>query len=343
MKRERILSPEAVNREEERNLRSLRPTMLDEYVGQKDLVAKLRLSIEAASRRGEPHEHVLFYGPPGLGKTTLAHIIAREMGADIVTTSGPTLTRSGDLMGVLTNLKRGDVLFIDEIHRLNPVVEEFIYPAMEDFKVEFLVDKGAFARAINMPLKQFTLIGATTRAGLLTAPMRDRFGIYHHIDFYEVEDLRRIAKRSAGLFKVGIDDEAALIIGQRSRGTPRIANRLLRRVRDYSEVKADGAITADLARKGLEMEGIDRIGLDKLDRSYLKVIIDYYNGGPVGLETIATTLNEESDTLVDMVEPYLLKIGYVQRTRQGRIATESSYEHLGIKKGGTSGPQESLF
>ncbi len=343
MKRERILSPEAVSREEEKNLRSLRPTMLDEYVGQKDLVAKLRLSIEAARRRGEPHEHVLFYGPPGLGKTTLAHIIAREMGADIVTTSGPTLTRSGDLMGVLTNLKRGDVLFIDEIHRLNPIVEEFIYPAMEDFKVEFLVDKGAFARAINMPLKQFTLIGATTRAGLLTAPMRDRFGIYHHIDFYEVEDLRQIAKRSAGLLKVGIDDEAALIVGQRSRGTPRIANRLLRRVRDYSEVKADGEITADLARKALEMEGIDGIGLDKLDRSYLKVIIDYYNGGPVGLETIATTLNEESDTLVDMVEPYLLKIGYVQRTRQGRIATESSYEHLGIKKGGTSGPQESLF
>jgi Holliday junction DNA helicase RuvB len=343
MKRERILSPEMVSHEEEKNLRSLRPTTLKEYVGQKDLVAKLRLSIEAARRRGEPHEHVLFYGPPGLGKTTLAHIIAREMGADIVTTSGPTLTRSGDLMGILTNLKRGDVLFVDEIHRLNPVVEEFIYPAMEDFKVEFLVDKGAFARAINMPLKQFTLIGATTRAGLLTAPMRDRFGIYHHIDFYEVEDLRQIAKRSSGLLKVGIDDEAALIIGQRSRGTPRIANRLLRRVRDYSEVRADGEITADLARKALEMEGIDGIGLDKLDRSYLKVIVDYYNGGPVGLETIATTLNEESDTLVDMVEPYLLKIGYVQRTRQGRIATESSYEHLGIKKGGTSGPQESLF
>ena len=343
MKRERIISPEAADIEEEQAFLSLRPTSLDDYIGQKNLVDKLRLSIEAARRRDEPHEHILFYGPPGLGKTTLAHILAREMEAGIVSTSGPSLTRSGDLMGILTNLKRGDVLFIDEIHRLNPVVEEFIYPAMEDFKVEFLIDKGAFSRAINMPLKQFTMVGATTRAGMLSAPLRDRFGIYHHIDFYEVADLSLVVKRSAKLLGVAVDDEGADVIGRRSRGTPRIANRLLRRVRDYCEVKGDGTIDANVAQKALEMEGIDRVGLDKLDRDYLKVIIGYYKGGPVGLETIATTLNEEADTLVDMVEPFLLKIGLIQRTRQGRIATADAYTHLGLKKDGSSGPQESLF
>ncbi len=343
MKRERIITPDVINREEEQTLRSLRPEVLDDYIGQRGLVAKLRLSIEAARKRDEPHEHVLFYGPPGLGKTTLANIIAREMGVGIVSTSGPTLTRSGDLMGILTNLKRCEVLFIDEIHRMNPVVEEFIYPAMEDFRVEFLIDKGAFARVINMPLKQFTLIGATTRAGLLTAPMRDRFGIYHHIDFYEVEDLQKIVIRSAGLLGSAITEDAALIIGRRSRGTPRVANRLLRRVRDFCDVKGDGSITANAAEKALEMEGIDTVGLDKLDRSYLKVIIDFYNGGPVGIETIATTLNEESDVLADMVEPYLLKIGFVQRTRQGRIAAKIAYKHLGLLKEGDSSSQESLF
>jgi len=343
VKRERIISPEAIGPEEESAFLSLRPASLDEYIGQKGLVEKMRLSIQAARQRGEPHEHMLFYGPPGLGKTTLAYILAKEMDAQIICTSGPSLTRSGDLMGILTNLKRGDVLFIDEIHRLNPVVEEFIYPALEDFKIEFLVDKGAFSRVINMPLKQFTLIGATTRAGMLSAPLRDRFGIYHHIDFYEVDDLKEIALRSARLLGVEIDAEGAEIIGQRSRGTPRIANRLLRRVRDYCQVKGDGTINGHLASKALDMEGVDAIGLDKLDRSYLKIIIDYYKGGPVGLETIATTLNEESDTLVDMVEPYLLKIGAIQRTRQGRIATEKAYSHLGIKKGGHSDSQESLF
>jgi Holliday junction DNA helicase RuvB len=343
MKRERIISPESTGPEEEKTFLSLRPTTLDDYIGQKNLVEKLRLSIAAARKRGEPHEHMLFYGPPGLGKTTLAHILAHEMQSNIISTSGPTLTRSGDLMGILTNLKHGDVLFIDEIHRLNPIVEEFIYPALEDFRVEFLIDKGAFSRVINMPLKQFTMVGATTRAGMLSAPLRDRFGIYHHIDFYEVEDLQQVARRSARLLNVDIDDEGALIIGRRSRGTPRIANRLLRRVRDYCEIKGDGTINAEVAQKALDMEGIDRIGLDKLDRDYLKIIIDFYGGGPVGLETIATTLNEESDTLVDMVEPYLLKIGLIQRTRQGRIATEAAYRHLGIKKGGKSNPQESLF
>ncbi|MCK5125402.1 MAG: Holliday junction branch migration DNA helicase RuvB [candidate division Zixibacteria bacterium] len=343
MKRERIVSPESATPEEEKTFLSLRPTALDECIGQKNLLDKMRLSIEAAQRRQEPHEHMLFYGPPGLGKTTLANILAKEMGANIVSTSGPTLTRSGDLMGILTNLKHGDVLFIDEIHRLNPVVEEFIYPALEDFRVEFLIDKGAFSRVINMPLKQFTMVGATTRAGMLSAPLRDRFGIYHHIDFYEDGDLAEIATRSANLLKVDIDNAGAAVIGQRSRGTPRIANRLLRRVRDYCQVKGDGFINADIAKKALQLEGIDKIGLDKLDRSFIKIIIDYYKGGPVGIETIATTLNEESDTLVDMVEPYLLKIGLIQRTRQGRIATAKAYDHLGIKRGETSGPQESLF
>ena len=343
MKRERIISPEAVTPDEESTFLSLRPTALDEYIGQAALVAKMRLSVEAARRRGEPHEHMLFYGPPGLGKTTLAHILAKEMEAAIISTTGPTLTRSGDLMGILTNLKRGDVLFIDEIHRLNPMVEEFIYPAMEDFKVEFVLDKGAFSRVMNMPLKQFTMIGATTRVGLLSAPLRDRFGIFHHIDFYDVDELQQIVIRSARLLEVEISEEAALVVGKRSRGTPRIANRLLRRVRDFCQVKGDGAISADVAEKALTMEGIDQIGLDSVDRNYLKVIIDYYRGGPVGLETIATTMNEETDTLIDMVEPFLLKIGLVQRTRQGRMATDAAYSHLGIKKGKPGDPQASLF
>jgi len=343
MKRERIITPEAMDREEEQSFLSLRPESLDDYIGQKNLVDKMRLSIAAARQRGEPHEHMLFYGPPGLGKTTLAHILAREMGANLVSSSGPALTRSGDLMGILTNLKRGDVLFIDEIHRLNPIVEEFIYPALEDFRVEFMIDKGPFSRVINMPLKQFTMVGATTRVGLLSAPLRDRFGIYHYLDFYEPKDLQQIVRRSARILGVEIDEDGAAVIGRRSRGTPRIANRLLRRVRDYCQIKGDGKINADQAEKALAMEGIDNIGLDKLDRSYLRIIIDYYKGGPVGLETIASTLNEESDTMVDMVEPFLLKIGVVQRTRQGRVATDAAYMHLGIKKGGTTDVQKSLF
>jgi len=343
MKRERIVTPEEVGREENQEFLSLRPERLDDYIGQENLVEKLRLSIEAARRRGEPHEHILFYGPPGLGKTTLAHILAREMDTKIYSASGPSLTRSGDLMGILTNLKRGDILFIDEIHRLNPVVEEFIYPALEDFRIEFLIDKGAFSRVINMPLKQFTMIGATTRAGMLSAPLRDRFGIYHHIDFYSPDELARVARRSARLLEISIDDEAAAIIGQRSRGTPRIANRLLRRVRDYTQVKGDGTITGEVTEEALRLEGVDNIGLDNLDRSYLRIIIEYYRGGPVGLEAIATTLNEESDTLVDMVEPYLLKIGLVQRTRQGRIAADKAYQHLGLKREGPADSQASLF
>jgi Holliday junction DNA helicase RuvB len=342
MNRERIITGQAGTTEEEKAFLSLRPESFAEYVGQKKLVEKLRLSVQACRQRGEPHEHVLFYGPPGLGKTTLAHIIAHELNADIICTSGPSLTRSGDLMGILTNLKQGDVLFIDEIHRLNPVVEEFIYPAMEDFRVEFVLDKGAFSRVMNMPLKRFTMVGATTRAGLLSAPLRDRFGIYHHIDFYDTDDLKKIVQRSAKLLGVTIDSEGAAVIARRSRGTPRIANRLLRRVRDFTEVKADGVITADLAQKALSLEGIDEVGLDKLDRRYLSVIVDYYKGGPVGLEALASTLNEESDTLVDMVEPFLLKIGFVQRTRQGRVISDVAMKHLG-RSTGKDNSQQSLF
>jgi Holliday junction DNA helicase RuvB len=287
-------------------------------------------------------EHTLFYGPPGLGKTTLAHIIAKEMGATIFATSGPALQRTGDLMGILTNLSDRDILFIDEIHRLSPVIEEFLYPAMEDFKVDFVVDKGAFAKVINVPLKQFTLVGATTRAGMLSAPLRDRFGLFYHIDFYPPEDLREIILRSSKLLETEISSEAAKVISHRSRGTPRIANRLLRRVRDYTEVKGDGKVDEQMAKVALDTEGIDAIGLDNLDRKLLKVIIEYYQGGPVGIEALGATLNEEVDTLVDMVEPYLLKIGFVQRTKRGRMASSKAAQHLGLHLPGNAA-QENLF
>ncbi|MEW5922586.1 MAG: Holliday junction branch migration DNA helicase RuvB [Candidatus Zixiibacteriota bacterium] len=331
MSRERIVSGEIISPEEESFILSLRPKKLDEYIGQKKLKEKLRVSVEAARQRGEACEHTLFYGPPGLGKTTLAHIIANEMGSSLVSTSGPSLSRTGDLMGILTNLKEGDVLFIDEIHRLSPAIEEFIYPAMEDFKVDFVVDKGAFAKVINIPLKRFTLIGATTRAGLLSPPLRDRFGLYYHIDFYPPEELKEIIIRSAKLLDVAIDEESALEIARRSRGTPRVANRLLRRVRDFAQVKGNGKITVELARRALDAEGIDSIGLDNLDRKFLKVIIEYYKGGPVGIEALGATLSEELDTLVDVVEPYLLKIGFLQRTKRGRMVSSEAVRHLGMK------------
>jgi len=341
MTRERIISGEAVSPEEESFILSLRPKKLNEYIGQPNLKEKLHVLLEAARKRDEACDHILFYGPPGLGKTTLAHIIANEMGTRLVTTSGPSLSRTGDLMGILTNLDEGDIIFIDEIHRLSPAIEEFIYPAMEDFKVDFVVDKGAFAKVINIPLKRYTLIGATTRAGLLSPPLRDRFGLYYHIDFYEPDELKEIIVRSARLLEVPIEPEAAAEIARRSRGTPRIANRLLRRVRDYVTVHGDGNIDLPLAEKSLASEGIDTVGLDNLDRKFLKVIIDYYKGGPVGIEALAATLNEEVDTLVDMVEPYLLKIGFVQRTKRGRVVSGDAVRHLGLKIDGNN--QASLF
>ncbi len=334
---ERIVTTKPLSEEEERFNQTLRPARLDGYIGQREVVEKLEISIQAARERGEPLDHVLFHGPPGLGKTTLANIIANEMGTRLVTSSGPALIRPGDLMGILTNLEEGDILFIDEIHRLNTTVEEFIYRPIEDFHVDFVVDKGAFAKTISLPLKRFTLIGATTRAGFLSAPLRERFGIFHHLDFYPPEDIDKIVRRSARLLDVPMDDEAGSMLAHRSRGTPRIANRLLRRVRDYAQVKGDGRITPEMARAALELEGIDDVGLDALDRKFLRVIIKYYEGGPVGIEALAATLSEESDTLEEVVEPYLLKIGFLNRTRKGRKVTERAWGHLGLERGNKQG------
>lgn len=310
---------------------SLRPTSLEEFVGQSDMVENVIVALKAAKKRGEPLDHTLFSGPPGLGKTTLAHIIAREMGTKITATSGPAIERAGDLIGILTNLEEGDILFIDEIHRLATTVEEFLYPAMENFNIDFVIDKGPYAKTIKFSLKRFTLIGATTRAGLLTAPLRGRFGMLYHLDFYKPEDLVKILKRSAKLLGIKVDDKTALEMAKRSRGTPRIANRLLRRVRDWAEVKADGKIGRELVDKALTAHGIDAMGLDNLDRKVLEAIITSYNGGPVGIEALAATLNEEKDTIVDIVEPFLLKIGFLKRTPRGREATKDAREHLGLK------------
>jgi len=331
MPRERIVSPDSAGDAEDKFNWSLRPERLADCIGQKALIEKLLIAIAAAKKRNEPLEHVLFYGPPGLGKTTMAHVLAHEMGTDIRLTSGPALTRPADLVGILTNLKRGEVLFIDEMHRLSPVVEEFIYPAMEDFKIDITMDRGSFARAFNISLEPFTLVGATTRAGFLSAPLRSRFGLFHHFDFYPEDELALVAARAARLLGLEVTPEALKEITRRSRGTPRIANRLIRRVRDYAQVKARGKADLDAAREALAMEGIDQHGLDDLDRRFLKTIVDYYHGGPVGIEALAATLNEETDTLVDMVEPYLLKEGLVGRTRQGRMALNRAYEVLGLK------------
>jgi Holliday junction DNA helicase RuvB len=309
--------------------RQLRPQRLAEYVGQRAAVESLRVSVEAARQRGEPLDHVLLSGPPGLGKTTLAAIMANEMQATIVTTAGPSLERGADLMGILTNLAERDVLFIDEIHRLPRVVEELLYPAMEDFSVNFVMDKGLNARTIRIPLRPFTLVGATTRPGMLSSPLRERFGIFHHLDFYSGEELTAIIRRSAAILGASVSPEGAAAIAARSRGTPRIANRLLRRVRDWAQVKADGIVTAEVAGRALDQEGVDGAGLDRLDRRFLTAIIEQYNGGPVGLEAIAATINDEAETLAEVVEPFLLKIGYVVRSPNGRRATPAAYGHLG--------------
>lgn len=328
MPRERLVSPELISKDEESFNRTLRPPTLEEYIGQKQVVEKLSIALEAAKKRGEALDHVLLFGPPGLGKTTLAYIIAHIMGSKITTTSGPALERPADLMGILANLGERDVLFIDEIHRLPVNVEEFLYPAMEDFKVDIVLDKGMYARTINYTLKKFTLVGATTRAGSLSGPLRNRFGLFYHLDFYRAEELKEIVLRSARILEAKIGPEGAMEIAHRARGTPRIANRLLRRVRDYAEVRAGGEISAETTRAALRLEGVDDRGLDDLDRRFLSAIVDLYHGGPVGIEALAATLNEEVDTLVDMVEPFLLQQGFISRTKSGRKANEPAYRHL---------------
>ena len=309
--------------------KSLRPNIMDEFIGQKDIVDSLKLYIEAASKRGESLDHVLFFGPPGLGKTTLSIIIARELGVNIKQTSGPVLDKAGDLAGILTSLEQKDVFFIDEIHRLNAVVEEYLYSAMEDYKIEIMIDKGPSARSVQLNVEPFTLVGATTRLGSLTSPLRDRFGVLLRFDYYEKEDLYEIIKRSAEILEVEIDKDGALELASRSRGTPRIANRILRRTRDYADVKANGKISSEVAKDSLNTLGIDKFGLDSMDRTILDTLIDKFNGGPVGLNSLAVAVSEDVSTIEDVYEPFLIKEGFIQRTNRGRIAQEKSYSHLG--------------
>ncbi len=329
MNEDRIVAPQ--ERAEDVPLdAALRPQTLDDIIGQDRLKENLRILVEAARARGEALDHVLFYGPPGLGKTTLAHVLAREMGVNLKVTAGPAIERAGDLAAILTNLRKGDILFIDEIHRLGRAVEEILYPAMEDFALDIVVGKGPSARSIRLKLPRFTVIGATTRLALVTAPLRARFGAVFRLDFYDVEAMQAIVERAARLLRVEITPEGARTIARRSRGTPRVALRLLRRVRDYAQVRAGGTIDAAVAEQALYLLDVDPLGLDDLDRRVLRTIIEKFGGGPVGLETIAASISEEADTIMDVVEPYLLQLGFLERTPRGRVATRSAYDHLGI-------------
>lgn len=329
MTRERIISSQSAGPTEDLLHHSLRPQRLTEMVGQKRVLEKVKIAIDAARNRGEPLEHILLDGPPGLGKTTLAHVMANEMGTrNLRITSGPALAKQADLMAILTQLETGDILFIDEVHRLPKIVEEFLYPAMEDFRVDFTIEGGIGGRMVNFPLKHYTLIGATTRAGLLSAAMRDRFGHHHHLDFYSADELTVVLERTAVKLEVQADDGALSIVAARSRGTPRVAIRLLKRVRDYAQVRANGILTPQVVERALEIHQVDTLGLDELDRAFLRTIIKVYEGGPAGIEALAATMGQERDTLEDVVEPYLLQIGFVIRTRQGRQATRTAYEHL---------------
>ncbi|HBS30120.1 MAG TPA: Holliday junction branch migration DNA helicase RuvB [Phycisphaerales bacterium] len=330
MATQRWIAPTATTPEEDRANWSLRPRDIAEYVGQSELIERLRITIQAARQRSECVEHILLHGPPGLGKTTLAHVIASEMGSSVHATSGPAITRGSDLVGALTKLRENDVLFIDEIHRLPIAVEEFIYPAMEDGRIDVAVDSGLSARTVTLRLKPFTLIGATTRAGLMSAPLRSRFGLVHHLKYYPPEELLEILIRSAGLLEIPAAEKALLAIARRSRGTPRIANRLLRRVRDFAQVRAGGTIAERTVDEALALEGVDALGLDALDRAYLKVIGTTYKGGPVGLEAIAATMGDDAGTLEDVVEPFLLQVGFLARTRRGRSLTEGGAAYIGV-------------